>query len=147
MSRSGLHGRSTTDDAFYEWLLSDHPDARAERDYRRDAYYESQRQNAAAVRAWVDKVNAQTDAPQTARDLADWMGPRADESALRAETEFAEPDDLYVARVRAEFETYMQVSGPPDAYDYRYPEHLTGPSAASYPPPPEPETGGIEPGS
>lgn len=29
-----LHGRSVAD-AFYEWLLPDHPDARAERYYRR----------------------------------------------------------------------------------------------------------------
>ena len=38
----------------------------------------------------------------------------------------------------------MQVSGPPDAYDYRYPEHLTGPSAADYPPPPAPQADGPE---
>jgi hypothetical protein len=75
------------------------------------------------------------------------MGPRAEEPALHAEAGFAEPDDLYVARVRAEFETRKQVSGPPDAHDYQYPEHLTGPSAASYPPPAEPEADGIEPGT
>jgi hypothetical protein len=143
----GLHGRSVTDDAFYEWLLSDHPDARAERDYRRTATYQYQRDQAAAVRAWVGKINAQASAPQAMRDLADSMGPRADESALRAEVEFAEPDELYVARVRAEFETHKQVSGPPDAYDYHYPAHLTGPTAASYPPPAQPEADGIEPGT
>ena len=32
MTSDGLHGRDVTDDAFYEWLLSDHPDAKAERD-------------------------------------------------------------------------------------------------------------------
>jgi len=148
MTDSGnLHGRSVADDAFYEWLLSDHPDARAERDYRRAATYQYERDQAAAVRAWVDKINALGDVPQTARDLADWMGPRADDSALRAEVAFTEPDDVYVARIRADFETYMQVSGPPDAYDYRYPAHLTGSAAAAYPPPPEPESeaDGIEP--
>ena len=30
-------------DAFYEWLLSDHPDARAERARRREAHYEAER--------------------------------------------------------------------------------------------------------
>lgn len=130
-----LHGRSVIDDAFYEWLLSDHPSARAEREYRRAAYYEHQREMAAAVRAWADKVNSEPSAPQAARDLAEWMGPRADQSALRAEIEAAEPDNVYVGRLRSDFETHMQVSGPPDAYAYRYPEHLTGPSAASYPPP------------
>ncbi len=131
-----LHQRSTTDDAFYEWLLSDHPAARAERDYRRTATYQYQRDQATAVLTWVAKINAQADAPQTLRDLADSLGPLAQESARRAEIDYAEPDDLYAARCRAELETHMQVSGPPNAYDYRYPEHLTGPSAADYPPPP-----------
>ena len=135
MAEESLHDRSTTDDAFYQWLLSDHPDARAERDYRRRTYYEHQREMAAAVRAWADKVNSQPSAPQAARDLAEDMGPRADQSALRAEIDAAGPDEVYVRRLRSDFETYMQVSGPPDAHDYRYPEHLTGPSAASYPPP------------
>ena len=34
----GLRGRDVTDDAFYEWLLSDHPNAGAERDWRRTAH-------------------------------------------------------------------------------------------------------------
>ena len=33
-----LHGRDVADDVFCEWLLSDHPDARAERDWRRTAH-------------------------------------------------------------------------------------------------------------
>ncbi len=147
MNGGGLHGRSVTDDGFYEWLLSDHPDARAEREWRRSAWYQHQRENAAAVRAWVDKVNDQAGAPAAARDLATSMGPRAAQSAARAEAESAERDDMYVARMRGRFETHMRISGPPGAYDYRYPGHLTGPGAASYPPPPEPQTGGIEPGS
>ena len=68
------------------------------------------------------------------RGLAASMGPLAEQSAARAETDHAEPDDLYVAHARAQFETHMRVSGPPDSWDYRYPEHLTGPSAANYPP-------------
>jgi len=141
---AGLHGRSVSDDAFYEWLLSDHPDARAERDYRRAATYQRQKDNAAAVRAWADKVGAQPDAPNTLRDLAALMGPRADQAAARAEASYAEPDDIYLARLRAQHETCMRVSGPIGAPSYRYPEHLTGPSAANYPPPetdrgPEPE--------
>ena len=69
-----------------------------------------------------------------ARDLAGTIGPMAHASALRAEIEEAEPDDAYVARQRADFESHMRWDHP----DYRYPAHLTGPSAASYPPPPEP---------
>ena len=57
------HDRNVTDDAFYEWLLSDHPEARAERDRRRAATYQHQHDQAAAVRAWADKISARPDAP------------------------------------------------------------------------------------
>ena len=61
---------------------------------------------------------------------------RAEEGRQRRlEFEEAEPDDAYVARQRAEFESHMRWDHP----GYRYPAHLTGASAASYPPPPEPE--------
>jgi hypothetical protein len=85
MNGDELHGRDVTGDAFYEWLLSDHPDARAERDWRRAATYQAETDRAAAVRAWADKINAQPDAPQTLRDLAASVGPLADQSAARAE--------------------------------------------------------------
>jgi hypothetical protein len=62
-------------------------------------------------------------------------------SALRAEIEDAEPDDAYVVRLRAEFAIHMRVHWDHPVLGYRYPEHLTGSSAASYPPPPEPEAG------
>lgn len=62
----------------------------AERDYRRTA---SQGwDQAAAVRGRADKINAQADAPETMRDLANSVGPRAKESATRAEAEFTEPE-------------------------------------------------------
>jgi hypothetical protein len=131
----------SAEDRFYEWLLSDHPDARAERDARRQAAYRDQAQNAAAVQAWAAKINATPGAPQSLRDLAATMRPLAAESAARAEANHAEPDDLYVARLREQHETYMRVSGPIGAHGYRYPEDLTGPAAASYPRPPEPEAG------
>jgi hypothetical protein len=140
-----LHDRSLDSDAFYEWLLSDHPDARAERDWRRAATHQADTGRSAAVRAWVDKINAQPHAPQTLRDLAASMGPRADQSAARAEAAYAEPDDAYVARLRAQHETSIRVSGPPGSWDYRYPAHLTGPGAAAYPPPPEPGAPAPEP--
>jgi hypothetical protein len=77
------------------------------------------------------------------------MGPRADESAARAEADYAEPDDLYVARLRARHETYMRVAGPVGASGYRYPAHLTRPSAANHSPSPEVQAGdeGVEPGA
>jgi len=49
MSSGRLHGRDLTDDAFYEWLLSDHPDARAERDSRRAATYHAELEQAGYV--------------------------------------------------------------------------------------------------
>ena len=77
MSGGGLHGRSTTDDAFYEWLLSDHPDARAERDYRRGAHYQRQQETAADIAAWADRISADPDRhTRAARDLAATIGPR-----------------------------------------------------------------------
>jgi hypothetical protein len=139
MTGGGRHGRGVSDDAFYEWLLSDHPDARAERDRRRAATYQAQTGSAAAVRAWADKIGAQPDAPQTLRDLAASMGPQADQAAARAQARYAEPDDAYVTRLRAQHETHMRVSGLPGSPDYRYPARLTGPGAAACPPPPEPD--------
>ena len=140
-----MHGRNVTDDAFYEWLLSDHPAAKAERDSRRAATYQAETDRAAAVRAWADKINAQPDAPQTLRDLAASMGPLADQTTARAQASYAEPDDAYVTRARAQHETHVQVSGPPGSWDYRYPAHLTGPGAAAYPPPPGPDVRAPEP--
>ncbi len=146
--RGDLHGRPTTDHVFYEWLLSDHPDARAERQWRRGTYLESARQTAADIACWAARVTADPHrhAP-AARELAATIGPRAAASATRAEIESAEPDDLYVARLRAEFESHMRVHWDNPDPGYRYPAHLTGPGAAGYPPPPEADTGGVEPGA
>jgi hypothetical protein len=135
-----LHGRDVTDDAFYEWLLSDHPDAKTERDRRRAATFRADTDRAATVRAWASKINAQPGAPQNLRDLAATMGPLADQTTARADARYAEPDDAYVTRLRAEHETHVRVSGPPGSWDYRYPAYLTGPGAAAYPPPPQPVT-------
>ena len=145
MSGAGLHGRDVTDNAFYEWLLSDHPDARAERDRRRAATYQAETERAAAVRAWVGKINAQPEAPEALRGLAVSMAPLAEQTTARAQASYAEPDDAYVTRLRAQHETHMQVSGPPGSWDYCYPTHLTGPGAAAYPPPPEPGPPAPEP--
>jgi hypothetical protein len=77
------------------------------------------------------------------------VGPRADQRAAQAEVDSAEPDDMYVGRLRGQFETHMRVSAI-SASGYRYPALVTGPSAADYPPPqpgaPEPDHG-IEPGA
>jgi hypothetical protein len=140
-----LHDRDVTNDAFYEWLLSDHPDAQAERDRRRAATYQAETGRAATVRAWADKINAHPDAPQAMQDLAASMGPLADQATARAQARYAEPDDAYVTRLRTQHETHIRVSGPSGSWDYRYPAHLTGPGAAAYPPPREPDAAPPEP--
>jgi hypothetical protein len=147
MSDGTLYGRSAGDDAFYEWLLSDHPAAKAERERRRSACYQRQRDTAAGIAAWADRISAGSPRPaQAVRDLAATMGPRAAASATGAEVESAEPDDLYVARLREQLETHRHVDWDHPDPAYRYPGWLTGPSAASYPPPPDPHAG-IEPGT
>ena len=140
MSGDEMHGRSTADDTFYEWLLSDHPDATAERDRRRNSHYQHERDTAADIAAWARRISADPDRhTQAARDLATTIGPRAAESAARAEANYAEPDELYVARLRTEFETHRRIHWDNPDPSYRYPAHLTGPGAAAYPPPPEPD--------
>jgi hypothetical protein len=97
----GQPGHAVSEVAFYEWLLSDHPDARAERDRRRAATYQAETGSAAAVRAWAGKTGGQSGALQTLRDVAASMGPQADQAAARAQARYAEPDDAYVTRPRA----------------------------------------------
>jgi hypothetical protein len=139
-----LHDQDVTGDAFYEWLLSDHPDARAERDRRRAATCQAETGRAAAVRAWAGKIGAQPGTPHPLQDLAASMGPLAGQAAARAEARHAEPDDAYASRLRTQHETHIRVCGPPGSQDYRYPAHLTGPAAAC-PPPPEPDAAAPQP--
>jgi hypothetical protein len=141
MSRAEISGES---DAFYEWLLSDHPGARAERDRRREATHRDELERTGKVAAWVEKIHAAPSAPPTIRDLAETMGPLAAKSAARAEADFAVPDEVRVAQARANWETYMRVSAPDGSWDYRYPGRYVGEAAASQPRPgtePEPEAG------
>lgn len=132
MSAAEVTGQSG---AFYEWLLSDHPDARAERDRRRAASYQSEIERTSQVQAWVAKIDATPDPPAAIRSLADSMGPFAEKSRARAEAAIAEPDEAFVARERGNWETFMRVSAPDGSWDYRYPERYTGEAAASQPRP------------
>jgi hypothetical protein len=147
MNSDGLHGRSTTDEAFYEWLLSDHPDAIAERDWRRSHHYQQERDTAADIAAWARRISADPPERHTsaARDLAATIGPHSDASVIRAEVESTESDELYVARLREDFEIHKHVHWDNPEPSYRYPAHLTGPGAAAYPPPPEPDAPAPEP--
>lgn len=125
-------------DAAYEWLLSDHPDARAERDRRRAATYVDTSMRAAKVLTWVAKVNATPGAPETLRDLAATMWPLAVESTQRASADHAVPDADYVAQARADWENVRRADDP----GYRYPARYLGEAATSQPrPDAEPEAG------
>jgi len=124
----------------YEWFLSDHPWARAERIRRAEAYHAGQLENASQVRDWTDRIHGldlQERYPnnpaiaENLRGLADLMRPIADGQQLRAHLD-DEPDDVAVVRLRQEWVRQQHVSGE-DAYEY--PAHLTGPTAAAYPPP------------
>lgn len=132
MSAAEVTGESG---AFYEWLLSDHPDARAERDRRREAHYQAEVERASQVQAWVAKIDAVPGPPEAVRRLADSMGPLAEESRARAEAAIAEPDEAYVARERDTWETFMRVSARNGSWDYRYPDRYTGEAAAKCPRP------------
>ena len=129
---------SAKGDAFYEWLLSDHPDARAERNRRREAHYQEEIERAGQVQAWVAKIDATPDPPETVRRLADSIGPTAEKSRARAEAAIAVPDEAYVTRERDTWATFKQVSSP-DGLDYRYPDRYIGAAAAKQPRPPEPD--------
>jgi hypothetical protein len=131
----------TLPDDAYEWLLSDHPWARAERIRRAEFGQDFERRNASDVRTWTDRIQ-ETDLheryphnPEIAKNLqglAAIMRPMADKQQLRANLESAVPDDVRVQQLRAKWVTHKNVRGE-DAY--HYPQHLLGAGAAAYPPP------------
>lgn len=128
------------DDA-YEWLLSDHPWARAERARRAGRDRDAELRNAGEVRAWTDRIGS-TDlderyrhAPEIAanlRGLAELMRPLADEGRLRAYLDAAASDEVRVDRLREQWATHKRAEGD---RDYVYPPRLRGAGAAAHPPP------------
>jgi len=125
-----LSGYPATDDDVYEWLLSDHPWARAERRRRAQDRHTEDTTRAAQVRHWVDTTD-QHSPGAPGRTLAELLRPSADETHLRAEIRSAEPDDLSVQHDRKAYEQERRAGGE----DYHYPAHLIGPDAVRYPPP------------
>lgn len=129
---------SLPDDA-YEWFLSDHPWAVAERHRRRTEHYERERQNATEVLAWTEKIDrleperVSRDFDGPARRLAESLRPMANKTLERNEAESAVPDEISIIEDRRRLEISRRVSGEVD--DYTYPAHLIGPGAAAYPPP------------
>lgn len=121
-----------------EWLLSDHPWAKAERQRRRETHFANEQQLATKVQAWTDKIDrlqpgsTTPEFEQTARRLAATLRPQANASQLRTQDQSAKPDELTVEEERHRLVLRRRNEGD-DAYEY--PPYLTGPAAARYPPP------------
>jgi hypothetical protein len=120
-----LSERSVLDTAFYEWLLSDHPLAVAERRRRREASFARR----AAERAHVREIAGRS----PSASLSQSMEQLADGQAQRDRWDQAVDEEIAVEIMRSEWEMHMRVSG--DDPEYRYPERYVGPRAADYPPP------------
>ena len=127
-----LSQRSVVDTAFYEWLLSDHPLAEAERRRRREASFARR----AAERARVREITGRwpDDVPEGAARLRESLGRLTDGQAQRDRWDQALAEEIGLETMRAEWETHVRVSVEDPGY--RYPAHYCGPGAGQYPPPP-----------
>ena len=123
-------GYPAADDDVYEWLLSDHPWALAERRRRARDRHTDDTTRAGRIREWTDTTGRAGPKASGSR-LADLLRPSADEAHVRAEVRSAEPDDLTVLRDRETYEWERRARGE----DYHYPAHLIGPDAVRTPPP------------
>ncbi|HEX9354069.1 MAG TPA: hypothetical protein VF933_09675 [Streptosporangiaceae bacterium] len=123
-------------DRFYEWLLSDHPAAVAERARRRAAYLAHEARGREGLSRFVARTEADRDAPESIRELvktARWLLKR---QADRLAAEAAESERERLARQRRDFETSRRAQG---ATSYRYPARYLGARAARQPIPPDPD--------
>jgi hypothetical protein len=121
----------------YEWLLSDHPLAQAERERRAAEFFTAEFQHEAGLEGEA----ARPEDEQFAGHLAD-LGEEVGGLAAQVEPsgdpdqqahELADdPDEVTVARSRQDYEQFRREHGEPD---YSYPAHYLGAGAAEYPPP------------
>jgi hypothetical protein len=128
--------RMTPDDRFYEWLLSDHPEAASERARRCAAYQAEQAHGREVLGGFAERTEADPDAPETIRELtktARWLLKR---QAEREAADAALSESERLTRARAAFELARRTSGAPA---YRYPARYLGPRAARQPIPPDPD--------
>lgn len=128
-----LEDLSVLDDAAYEWLLSDHPRAAAERARRRHAHVRRELTIATDALAAAERLAHDPAASDNMRRLADKIvEPLARTAALAADVDDAASDASRVAAACRDLETARCNAGD---VDYRYPAHLTGPAADHVPPP------------
>ena len=125
-----LSGYPATDDDVYEWLLSDHPWARTERQRRAQDRYREETTRAVQIRQWTDTLD-QLGSGVSSGKLTGLLGLSADESWMRAEVRSARPEDTAVQDDRKAYERERRARGE----DYRHPAHLVGSNAVNTPPP------------
>lgn len=121
-----------TDAAFLEWLLSDHPVAIGQRRHQRaefTAWRTAERQEAWA---FVDRVEADPDAPDDLLGRAAIIRSMVRRADLRAEVEDAFDDGLQVIEDRRQWEIHIRVTHHDPLYTY--PRHYLGADAAECPP-------------
>ena len=120
------------DDRAYEFLLSDHPAAKAERQRRRDEHLARRAADSDAITAWRERlVTFGHGVPANLHNLAETMGRLDQHASLRDAVDEAEPDEVWVARARQRFTHTARTWG--DDPDYRYPARYLGPAAAHQP--------------
>jgi hypothetical protein len=117
----------------YEWLLSDHPRALAERERRAAEYFTAEVQHEAGLLVDDDEQFAGelTERGEEIGGLATQVEPAGDPDQVRHDLE-PESDEVTVAKARRDYETYRRQHGDPD---YVYPARYVGSAAAAYPPP------------
>ena len=126
----------TGDQAAYEWLLSAHPWAVAERDRRRRDHHARELDETGEVLAIIERL-ATLDEDHPLHQLAVTVTPSAQRRALEADVDDAEPDDTRTAEARRRLELHRRSSGD---FDYVYPPELIDSIAVLRHPPPLPDT-------
>jgi len=128
----------------YEWLISDHPWAAAERARRASEFYAAELDpDAEAIEPpppGEPHPIVEEEISGVPAELAESVGglaepavdPTADPHQLPYTVGDVEPDEVAVLGQRAEYAEYRRAHGEPD---YQYPDHYVGPAAAEYPPP------------
>lgn len=131
-------------DAFYEWLLSDAPAARAERIRRREANAARAERELTEVGAWCERTLGNPNAPTRLRALAETLTRVSTRHNAREAAAAAVPDEVWVTVERHRYEAARHVAGD---FDYRYPARYLGTQAAEQPVPDEVvSAGALRPG-
>jgi len=129
----------------YEWLISDHPWAVAERARRAADYFAAELEPDADIAEPAPAPGEphpiiEEELSGVPAELEESVGglveavpdATADRNQLAYTVADAELDEVAVVRYRREYEEYRRAHGEPE---YGYPEHYVGDAAAQYPPP------------